>query len=143
MFPFGDCGRHGKALALLAMLALAALTLSSAAGVAASTARPSNTAEPVISGSAEQGRTLSASRGRWTGTGTISYAYRWVRCGPEGGRPDASNCELGIAQPSGTNRGSDACSSKSSIKLDTATWVGSGGGRLIAGTGSATGAFAT
>jgi hypothetical protein len=92
MFPFGDRGRHTKVLALLAMLALAALTVSSAAGVAAPTERPRNTAEPAISGRAEQGRTLSASRGRWTGTGTISYAYRWVRCGPDGGRPDGSNC---------------------------------------------------
>ena len=66
--------------------------LTSAAGVAAPTARPSNTAEPDISGRAEQGRTLSASRGRWTGTGSISYAFRWVRCGANGGRPDGSDC---------------------------------------------------
>jgi hypothetical protein len=94
MFPFGDHGRHTRVLALLAMLGLAALTLSSGAGDAAPTERPRNTAEPAIRGTAEQGRTLSASRGRWTGTGTISYAYRWVRCGPEGGRPDASNCGM-------------------------------------------------
>ena len=33
-----------------------------------------------------------ASRGRWTGTGSLSYAYRWVRCGANGGRPDGSDC---------------------------------------------------
>ncbi len=94
MVPFGNRGSHGKARALFALLALAlpSLTLSSAAGVAAPTARPSNTAEPEISGRAEQGRTLSASRGRWTGTGSLSYAYRWVRCGVNGGRPDGSDC---------------------------------------------------
>ena len=94
MVPFGDCGSHKKAWAPVAVLALAlaALTLTSAAGVAAPTARPSNTSEPDISGRAEQGRTLSASRGRWTGTGSLSYAFRWVRCGANGGRPDGSDC---------------------------------------------------
>ena len=94
MVPFGHCGRHTKLWAPTAVLALAlaSLTLTSAAGVAAPSARPSNTAEPEISGRAEQGRTLSASRGRWTGTGSISYAFRWVRCGANGGRPDGSDC---------------------------------------------------
>ncbi|MBA3376971.1 MAG: hypothetical protein H0U00_14360 [Actinobacteria bacterium] len=94
MFPFGDCVSHRRVWAPFAVLALAiaSLTLTSGAGVAAPTARPSNTAEPVISGRAEQGRTLSASRGRWSGTGSLSYAYRWVRCGANGGRPDGSDC---------------------------------------------------
>ncbi len=83
MFPLG---------AVAVILSLGALFLPSAVGLAAPTAKPDNTSEPTISGQAEQGRTLSASRGRWTGTGSISYAYRWVRCGPEGGRPDAANC---------------------------------------------------
>jgi len=91
MFPFGNCGSHKKGLASFVVVALT-LMLTSAAGVAAPTARPSNTAEPVISGSAEQGRALSASRGRWSGTGSLSYAYRWVRCGVNGGRPDGSDC---------------------------------------------------
>ena len=94
MVPFGHCGRHLNLWAPFAVLALAltALTLTSSAGVAAPSARPTNTAEPEISGRAEQGRTLSASRGRWTGTGSISYAFRWVRCGVNGGRPDGSDC---------------------------------------------------
>jgi len=85
--------RHGVvALAAIALVfGLGALVQPSADGVAAPAAQPSNTAEPVVSGQAEQGRTLSASRGRWTG-GSISYAYRWVRCGPGGGRPDGSDC---------------------------------------------------
>lgn len=94
MFPFGDCGPQRRVRAPLAVLALAlaSLTLTSAAGVAAPTARPGNTDEPDISGRAEQDRTLSASRGRWTGTGSLTYAYRWVRCGANGGRPDGSDC---------------------------------------------------
>ena len=68
-----------------------ALALLVAGGTAAAAAPPRATAEPVISGSAEQGRRLSASRGSWTGTNPISFAYRWVRCGADGGSADGSN----------------------------------------------------
>jgi hypothetical protein len=81
-------------------LALTALALPSA-GSSAASAAPQNTAEPRISGRAEQGRRLSASRGSWTGTGTISYAYRWVRCGVGGGLPDGSDC-LAISGATGS-----------------------------------------
>ena len=69
---------------------VAALALPSA-GSSAATAVPQNTGEPRISGAAEQGRRLSASRGTWTG-GSLSYAFRWVRCGAGGGLPDGSDC---------------------------------------------------
>jgi hypothetical protein len=76
-------------IVVLALVAISALVVPS--GGAAPTAPPSNTREPTISGRAEQGRTLSASRGSWSGGG-LSYAYRWVRCGASGGRPDGSDC---------------------------------------------------
>ena len=41
---------------------------------------PSNTAAPVISGSAEQGKTLSTSSGSWSGTTPMTYTYQWQRC---------------------------------------------------------------
>jgi hypothetical protein len=98
MFPIGNvCGRRTSPTALAAtglVLALAALALAAGDGGAAPAARPSNVAEPDIDGRAEQGRTLSASRGRWNGTDPISYEFRWVRCGPGGGRPDGSDCGL-------------------------------------------------
>jgi hypothetical protein len=75
-------------------LALSALVLPLGQGAAAPTVPPSNTAEPVISGRAEQGVRLSASRGTWTGTSPISYAYQWVRCGTDGGQPDGGNCAI-------------------------------------------------
>jgi hypothetical protein len=84
--------------AILVSSAVALLVLPSARGVAspgqpgAPVAPPRATAEPVVSGRAEQGRTLSATRGSWTGTGSIRYAYRWVRCPQDGGRPDGADC---------------------------------------------------
>ena len=49
---------------------------------------PSNTEPPSISGSPEDGRTLSAKLGAWEGTAPISYAYQWQSCDEEG-----ANCE--------------------------------------------------
>jgi hypothetical protein len=75
------------------ILVLCALLVPSG-GVAAPAAPPSNTAEPAISGTAEQGRTLRSSNGSWSGTQPISFAYQWVRCGADGGRPDGGNCAI-------------------------------------------------
>jgi hypothetical protein len=91
-----NSGRHvlsAPALVTL-LLVLGGLIVAAGAGVAAPTAVPNNTAEPAISGRAEQGRTLRASNGSWTGTQPISFAYQWVRCGPNGGRPDGGDCAI-------------------------------------------------
>lgn len=73
---------------------LGAVLVASASSSAAPSAPPRSTAEPVISGRAEQGRTLEATNGTWTGTGPLQFSYAWVRCGADGGRPDGGDCTI-------------------------------------------------
>jgi hypothetical protein len=41
---------------------------------------PVNASAPGVSGTERVGQRLSATQGGWTGTGPISYTYRWQRC---------------------------------------------------------------
>ena len=45
---------------------------------------PANTTPPVISGTTQDGSTLSVNQGTWTGTAPLSYAYQWQRCDSAG-----------------------------------------------------------
>jgi acid phosphatase type 7 len=45
---------------------------------------PTNTGAPAVSGNAQQGQTLSATTGSWSGTTPINYAYQWRRCDQTG-----------------------------------------------------------
>jgi hypothetical protein len=65
-----------------AMLALAAAVCAGVAS-AASSAVPTNTSRPSVSGSARDGSTLTTSNGRWTNSPT-SFTYSWLRCGSGG-----------------------------------------------------------
>ena len=40
---------------------------------------PVNTVAPALSGTAQQGQTLTSSNGTWTGTSPITYTYQWFR----------------------------------------------------------------
>lgn len=81
--------KHSRAAASLvaatALVVAALVGLLAADGEAARQAAPSNTSPPTISGTPEEGQTLTASRGQWSGTGNIDYAYRWQRCDKDGG----------------------------------------------------------
>jgi hypothetical protein len=66
---------------------LAADSISVQNAVAAPSA-PVNTGSPGISGMPQDGQTLQATPGTWTGDAPIAYTYQWLRCGSSGG-----NCQ--------------------------------------------------
>ena len=81
--------RTARGLTPLVALALASGVVGvvlggTGTGVAASTARPTNTQPPTVSGTPEVGRTLTAREGTWTGSPT-DYDYAWRRCDQDGG----------------------------------------------------------
>ena len=47
-------------------------------------AKPTNTKEPFISGTATVGSRLQANRGEWAGQQPITYTYVWLRCNDKG-----------------------------------------------------------
>jgi hypothetical protein len=63
-------------LSTACLVALVAATVACAGG----SARPRNDAAPTLAGSAQVGRTLTASPGAWTGAQPMAFTYRWSRC---------------------------------------------------------------
>ena len=71
-------------------LASTLVVLAAVAGFAevadsAPQAAPSNQSPPAVSGTPEEGKTLTTSDGTWTGTAPITFAYSWRRCDEDGG----------------------------------------------------------
>jgi PKD repeat protein len=62
----------------------ATATSNATAVVQSASAPPSNTSPPTISGTAQQGQTLNASPGSWSGTQPMTYTYQWHRCDSSG-----------------------------------------------------------
>jgi hypothetical protein len=80
--------RWGLLAALIGTGTLLVLTIGvgvfAGAGSAASSAAPTNTDPPTISGTPQQGQTLVGHRGQWTGN-PGDYNDQWVRCNKNGG----------------------------------------------------------
>src|SRR5207249_11136791 len=55
-------------------------SLPDALPISSSAVAPSVVSAPVVSGTAQQGQTLSASTGSWNGTLPLTYGYQWSRC---------------------------------------------------------------
>ena len=45
---------------------------------------PANTAAPTVSGSPQEGSTLTTTNGSWTSDSALAYAYKWQRCDAAG-----------------------------------------------------------
>ena len=72
-------------LALASVVAAIAAGLVTGSGEAASAVVPSNTSPPTISGTTEEGKTLTAARGRGPAPSRSPTAYQWRRCDADGG----------------------------------------------------------
>ena len=70
----------GTGAIVAAVVALAV----SGTGAARSTTAPSNTSPPTITGTPQQGSTLTAHRGQWSNNPT-SFDFFWLRCDDNGG----------------------------------------------------------
>jgi len=78
-------GAAGATALLILAVALFA-TIGTAASGSASAAQyaPSNGAPPTISGTPQEGSTLTTSTGQWSSTSAIAYSFQWQRCDSAG-----------------------------------------------------------
>lgn len=85
---------------ILALALVASVAALSGSGYAAPSAiaqyAPANTVAPTISGTAQEGSTLTANPGTWTGDQPIVFTFQWTRCNAGG-----NNC---VAIPSATTQ---------------------------------------
>ena len=68
----------------LATVVVSAVAFFASAGLAATTADPANTTPPTISGTPQEGKTLTGDRGVWSNSPT-DFQYYWLRCNKNGG----------------------------------------------------------
>ena len=83
----GQSSSRWQRCACSASLTLLAITIALLVAAATAVAekpieKPVNTSPPTISGKAQEGITLKAKEGKWTG-GSIAYSFQWQRCEPE------------------------------------------------------------
>jgi len=81
-------GRRWPTIVGLALVAIVVGALfgsfRNGSGSAAMAVKPTNVNSPTVSGSAQEGQTLSSSNGTWTGTTPFAFSYQWSRCDASG-----------------------------------------------------------
>jgi prepilin-type N-terminal cleavage/methylation domain-containing protein len=77
--PYGTYTGDYLRIRVIASNVAGPVTSYSTPSSAVAAAPPSNTAAPSLSGTAQDGQTLSTTNGSWIGTPTISYSYQWQR----------------------------------------------------------------
>lgn len=85
--------------------------------VAPAQVAPTNKTAASVSGTAKVGKTITASKGTWTGTPTPSYTYKWYRC-------TVSSTKSATAAPTSSMKCSLISSAKSSTYKATSSDVG-------------------
>ncbi|MCP9485244.1 MAG: hypothetical protein MSC30_05260 [Gaiellaceae bacterium MAG52_C11] len=111
------------------------LALSATAGAPSA---PVNSSPPVVSGTAQQGQTLTATTGIWSGTAPISFTYRWQRCNPDcvdvAGATASSYpvvaADVGASLRVGVT-GTNSVGSSEAFSAQTATVIAAGGGGTL------------
>ena len=68
----------------IATVVVSAFTLFAGASIAASKDKPHNVNPPVVTGTPQEGKTLTGDRGDWSNSPT-DYNYAWLRCSKTGG----------------------------------------------------------
>jgi hypothetical protein len=80
----GDVGHTMRVQVTASNSAGSAQAVSAQSAVVSAGAPPVNTSLPAVSGTAQEGHTLTVSKGGWSSTLSISYSYSWSRCDSAG-----------------------------------------------------------